>query len=351
MRFLKNFLFFLYILFLNILIVNDGFTKDRDSTITIIAAGDLMLGSWVEQVIADSGFAYPFKDIYPFTSDSDIFFANLEAPFGTKGEAFAKKYTFQVSPALIKVLIKGGVNLVSLGNNHIMDYGVESLKETIELLTRYKISFAGAGLNLFQARQPAILQVKGKKVGFLSYSLTFPEEFWATDTSAGTCFPYEEFVFQDVKELAQKTDLVIVSCHWGQELMNHPKEYQILLAHQLIDKGADIILGHHPHVIQGIEFYKGKPIVYSMGNFIFGSYSERAKESFLLKITWHNEEVMNFQILPISVYNKEVEFQPRRLQDADRELFFQNFKAMLRELNSDSIVISNDGLIKVFKTS
>ena len=328
-----------------------AFQRQQKRAVTIIATGDTMLGSWVEQVIADSGYHYPFKHLQSYVKDADIFFTNLEAPFGTTGTPFTKAYTFRVNPDLVNVLLAGGINLVSLANNHTMDYGWECLQETITLLNKHQIGYAGAGKNVIEARKPLIMEVQGKKIGFLAYSLTFPEEFWATDTSAGTCFPYEQYVFQDVSGLKEKTDLVIVSCHWGQELRPTPKDYQILLAHQLIDKGADIVIGHHPHIVQGIEFYKDKLIAYSLGNFIFGSYSNNATESMLLKVFWEPDGVMKFQIMPISVYNKEVEFQPIPLTGTSRTNFLTYFMQLSSELNSDSLGISSDGFLKIYKKS
>ncbi len=340
-----------YIVFVLFAVVLFAAPSSQDDEITIVATGDTMLGSWVEQVIADSGYDYPFRHIRKFLGDADVFFTNLEAPFGTGGEPFPKKFNFRVNPDLVKVLNAGKINLVSLANNHVMDYGQSCLQETIASLEEYHIHYAGAGMNVQQARQPAILEVHGVKIGFLAYSLTFPEEFWATDSTAGTCFPYEDYVFKDVAELRKKSDLVIVSCHWGQELRRTPKEYQILFAHQLIDKGADVVLGHHPHVIQGVEFYKGKLVAYSLGNFIFGSYSEKATESLILKVKWNRKMVMKFQILPISVYNKEVEFQPNPLTGAARQAFLMNFKQLTMELNHDSVGISSDGFLRVMKKS
>jgi poly-gamma-glutamate synthesis protein (capsule biosynthesis protein) len=313
------------------------------SSITIIAVGDLMLGSWTEDVIQKFGYEYPFQHIDTILKDADIAFANLEAPFGTKGEAFPKTYSFQVQPDLINVLSAGKINLVSIANNHIMDFGVESLTETIKLLKKNKIWYAGAGLNLSRAREPALFQIKEKKIAFMAYSLTFPEEFWATDTSAGTCFPYHTFVYEDIKKFKNENDLVIISCHWGEELRETPKDYQTELAHKLIDAGADIILGHHPHVIQGIELYKNKLIAYSLGNFIFGSYSKKATESFILKLQWNEAGLQTCKIIPINVFNEEVEFQPTLILGKEKMDFLEKLNKLSVELNSTPIVISSDG--------
>lgn len=310
--------------------------------ITIAATGDFMAGSWIQDVIEDSGYSYPFQNIDSIFDDADIIFTNLEAPFGTSGEAFIKTYTFQVNPKLVNVLTAGRINLVSLANNHIMDFGTESLLETINLLQENNIHFAGAGMNLSEARKPALFQVNGKKVAFCSYTLTFPQEFWATDTSAGTCFPYHTFVYDDIRKLKAENELVIVSCHWGEELRETPKKYQIELAHKMIDAGADIILGHHPHVVQGIEIYKNRLIAYSLGNFIFGSYSKSSKVSMILKILWEEEKLKDYQIIPINVFNEEVEFQPVPLQGKEKQDFLEKINKLSSELKLSPIVISSD---------
>lgn len=313
------------------------------SSITITAAGDLMLGSWTQDVIENFGYDYPFQNIDTIFEDADIIFANLEAPFGSTGQVFPKTYSFQVRPDLINVLTAGKINLVSIANNHIMDFGIESLTETINLLKKNAVWFAGAGLNLSQAREPALFQVKEKRIAFLAYSLTFPEEFWATDTSAGTCFPFDTFVYKDIKKIKAENDFVIVSCHWGEELRETPKDYQIELAHNLIDAGADIILGHHPHVVQGIELYKEKLIAYSLGNFIFGSYSKKATESFILKINWDETGLQSCKIIPINVFNEEIEFQPTPFSGEEKMIFLEKLNKLSVELNTTPIVISSDG--------
>ncbi len=333
------------ILLLSGLLFDVGGEDENGDSLVILATGDTMLGSWAEITIPDSGFAYPFQYLTDYTETADIFFTNLEAPFGSGGTPFDKKYTFRVKPEMIEVLLAGKINLVSLANNHTMDFGPSCLQQTRELLDQHGIRHAGAGPNRKEARQPAIMEVKGKKIGFLAYSLTFPEEFWATDTSAGTCFPYEYFVFNDVARLDSTVDFVIVSCHWGQELMQTPKPYQVNLARRLIDHGADLILGHHPHVLQGVEFYKDRLIAYSLGNFIFGSYSESAKESILLRITLQSADISTVQAIPINVYNKEVDFRPLPLQGEMKEAFLHRWIRLSSELNSNPIGINSDGFI------
>ncbi len=302
-----------------------------------------MLGSWIEQVIAARGYGYPFVHVDSIMRDAELVFVNLEAPFGKGDSAFDKEYAFRVSSDLVQVLKAGRINVVSLANNHIMDFGFGALRETMDLLRRNEIGFSGAGANLAEARKPALFEVKGIRVAVASYSLTFPEEFWATDTTAGTCFPSHTFVYRDIRKLKQENHLVILSFHWSAELLKTPKEYQVDLAHRAIDAGADLILGHHPHVIQGIELYRGKIIAYSLGNFVFGSYSESARESMLLKLKIGRSGIKSFQVVPLNVYNKEVEFQPQLLSGEPREKFFMELSELSRELNDQPLVFNTAG--------
>ncbi len=315
--------------------------------VRIVAGGDVMLGSWVEDVVRAKGWSYPFLQLDSVLQGADVVFSNLEAPFGREDSAFEKTFTFQVSPDLIQVLVAGKINVVSLANNHILDYGPCALSYTMNALRETGIYFSGAGQNLTDARQPAVLQVKGRKLAIACYSLTFPEEFWATDSTAGTCFPSHTFFYRDIKKFKQENDLVIVSFHWGGELLNTPKEYQVQLAHQTINAGADLIIGHHPHVVQGLEIYKGRLIAYSLGNFIFGSYSQRAIRSMLIKLYYGTAGIKQCKIYPINVNNGEIEFQPKLLQGEDKIQFINELNSISAELNNQPLVINSAGFIEL----
>ena len=311
----------------------------------IVAGGDIMLGSWIEDIIHEEGYDYPFRKINSIISGTDIFFANLEAPFGDSDSAYEKTYTFHVLMDLVQVLTAGKINVVSLANNHIMDYGINDLVSTLNILEKNKIHCTGAGLNLRNARKPAQIEIKGNKIIVAGYSLTFPEEFWATDSTPGTCFPSHSFLYKDIKSFKKNNDIVIVSFHWGGELLNQPKEYHIELAHNAINAGADLIIGHHPHVVQGIEIYKNKIVAYSLGNFIFGSYSENVRESMLLELLYGTNGIEQCKVHPINVYNKEVNFQPCFLGGYKKTKFLQDLQNLSQELNNSQNVFSDAGLI------
>jgi poly-gamma-glutamate synthesis protein (capsule biosynthesis protein) len=172
-----------------------------------------------------------------------------------------------------------------------------------------KILHAGAGTSLAEARRQALVTVKGKRVAFLAYSLTYPAEFYAGEGSPGTARWVAAWVRDDIVRARGLSDYVVVSFHWGAELAGMPKPYQQSAAHAAIDAGADLVLGHHPHVLQGIERYRGKSILYSLGNFAFGSMSSSADRSMIARITLDAAE-QTVEVVPLNVLNREVRFRP-----------------------------------------
>ena len=212
------------------------------------------------------------------------------------------------------VFISAGIRVVALANNHMVDFGPLALQDTLEALTENDILFTGAGMDLDDARAPALIKIKGRTLAFLAYSLTFPLEFFASAGRPGTAPGYADFVKADIEKARASADMVIVSFHWGAELMTAAKDYQIELGHQAIDWGADLVLGHHPHVLQDIELYKGRLIVYSLGNFVFGSESNRTNWSMILLLTFGNNSLVRVEAVPIDVNNYRVKYQPRILR-------------------------------------
>jgi poly-gamma-glutamate synthesis protein (capsule biosynthesis protein) len=317
--------------------------------ITIAAVGDVMLAHWGEQTLREKGLDYPFSGTGDITSVADIFIGNLEAPITAGGvRDTSKKYTFRFNPELSGVFTRGGFTVFNLANNHMVDFGLEGVKNTIETLDSLDILHCGAGEDWKQARNEAEKEIKGLRFSFLGYSATFPEEFWADAERGGTNFPYAEVIEKDIPRAKKNSDFVVVSIHWGQELRETPKDYQVALAHKFIDLGADLVLGHHPHIVQGIEIYKGVPILYSLGNFTFASYSENAKESMIALITLNKREkkIKKIEIVPINVYNAVVEFNPVPLSGNSKKAFFQKLSELSGVLNGKKI-ISEAGIINV----
>ncbi len=278
--------------------------------ITIAAVGDVMLGGSMAATVRDSGAGYPFEKTRELLRAADIAVCNLEAPFGARGKPFKKRFTFLVPPRHAAALKDAGFAVVALANNHMMDYGPLPLTTTLAVLDSLGIGHSGAGMNAAQARAPAIVESNGIRVAFLSYSRVHPTQFWAGKKRPGTAAAVEPEVIADIKAAKLRAKLVVVSFHWGAELMDHPKDYQVRLAHAAIDAGADLVLGHHPHVLQGLELYRGKLIAYSLGNFAFGSGSRKCTQSIILITEFVNGELGMVKAIPLDVDNHVVNYQP-----------------------------------------
>lgn len=314
-------------------------------TVSVIAAGDLLLGGSATSTVQSNGYDYPFDSTRSLIERSDFAMANLEAPFGTGGSPFDKKYTFRVPPNWAAGIANAGFDVLTLANNHILDYGEKALVSTMSVLDSLDLAYCGAGRNRDEAEKGIILKSGDWTIGFLAYSLTYPEEFWATDTRAGTAYPYQQRLEKSIRDIKSKVDFVIVSFHWGGELRQYPKGYQKQFAHQSIDWGADLIIGHHPHVLQGFEIYNQRLIAYSLGNYVFGSYSRNARDAALLKMWFDRTGSLLAQVIPISVDNHAVHFQPVLLTGNKFNDVINELNKLSLNLNKGESLISKTGLI------
>ncbi len=313
--------------------------------ISLVAVGDLMMGSWVIDIVNREGYDFPFDSTRTIIKSADVAVANLEAPFSLTGTSFEKKYTFKVPPVLAQGIKNAGFDVLTLANNHMVDFGCEGVMNTRAALDSFGLFYCGAGANREQACSPVYVDCMGVKVAFIAFSLTFPKEFWADDTSCGTCFASERSLKRALAESEKNADVTIVSFHWGAEKMTVPKDYQIHLAHSSIDAGADLVLGHHPHVLQGIEIYKNKLIAYSLGNYVFGSFSRNSKDSIVLQTLISPQGLINAHVYPINVYNHEVGFQPRLVKGKERSRIIENLNGLSRDLNFGKNLIDQKGFI------
>ena len=299
----------------------------------IAAVGDIMLGGSAAPEMQKYGYDYPFALTRPLLKQAEIIFGNLEGPLTDDGASTtAKQYLFRSPPDKVApALARAGFNIVSLANNHSLDYGPQGLDDTRAALDKVGIRYVGAGRDLAAARAPVYMEAGGARVAFLAYSLTFPEEFWATPDKPGTAFGHEHFVRADVAAARAQADMVVVSFHWGQEGKIDLRDYQVNLAHAAIDAGAVAVLGHHPHILQGVERYKEGVILYSLGNFAFGSYSAQATRSAIALLTFRDKRLSELRLLPINVKNAEVVFQARPLAGADAAEVVAQLKQMAQE--------------------
>lgn len=280
----------------------------NDPTVTMMFAGDVTLSnSYTDTIGNDHRWAFAEMNEY---RQADLAMVNLENPLTRASDPLPdKQFNFKADPDMVNVLKEGGVDLVNLANNHTMDYRDAGLTETVDVLDRAGIWHIGAGRNLEEARRPKIVDVKGQRIAFLGY---YGELHAAGENQAGTNSIDEARIAQDIRSLRSQVDWIVVNYHWGEEKAAYPADWQVDLARFTIDQGADVVVGHHPHVLQGAEIYKGRPIAYSLGNFIFGGNSRSNYDTAVLKVSVKDRQ-MKVEFLPIEVRK----YQPR-VVDGDR---------------------------------
>ena len=259
----------------------------------LLFAGDLYLSSHVlsayDSAGGTSGILSP--DLLQVIDESDIFMVNLEFPFSTRGTPEEdKSFTFQVSPDRVHILDELGVDIVTLANNHTLDYGTDALFDTLDTLDQAGIAHTGAGGDIAEACKAVLMEAKGRTYAFLGATRVIPYADWAaTRLGPGLNSIYDahkDRVLEELRELQDVSDYQIVYIHWGIERSEAPEPYMRSLAMELADAGADLIIGAHPHVLQGMEYIGDVPVIYSLGNFLFGSSIPR---TMLLSVSWPME--------------------------------------------------------------
>jgi poly-gamma-glutamate synthesis protein (capsule biosynthesis protein) len=291
----------------------------------VVLLGDYLPGASAAQVIRIKGYSYMFDGIRPYTEGVDTLFLNLETPLSGRGSAVEEKsYTFRSSPKVARVLKEEGVRAVNLANNHILDYGVDALTDTIKYLSESNVATAGAGINWQQAARAALVKTPVGTIRFVAFSNTLPKSYWAKRDRPGTLFGSEKAVRIAISK-HRGTGPVVASFHWGAELMTEPKEYQESLARVAIDSGATLVVGHHPHVPQPIDVYKGVPILYSLGNFAFGSYSKKAPYGLMAKAEFDEDgRCTMLEVYPLNTDNTRVAFSPRPVTGLEGKRVFDS---------------------------
>jgi len=268
---MRLFLRTLIIFSMTILLSLKSDADDDDSTIRLLFVGDIMLDNGPGHAISFG--RDPFEACSELLRDADLTIGNLECVVGAGGEQLNKAYTFRAAPDSPKYL-KRHFDALSLANNHSWDYGAEGFNESLKVLEAEGIPYFGGGKNIVEARKPLVLECKGKKIGLLGYNEFRAKNYSATKNLAGSAPLDEAAMLVDIRRARDdfKCDIVIAYLHWGEELVPTPRLDQCILARKLVDAGATAVMGAHPHVTQTIDVYRGAPIVYSLGNFVFDYY-------------------------------------------------------------------------------
>lgn len=229
---------------------------------------------------------------------ADITLVNQEFSLADAGSPMAgKNYTFRLEPSYVSLLQDMGTDIVNLANNHALDYGQQALEQTFDVLTQNQIAYVGAGQNVERASEMQVIEKNGKKIGFLSATRILPKLDWNVEQGgSGVLGTYDATrLNQAIRDARAACDYLIVYVHWGKEHKQEPESYARELAQGYLDAGADVVVGAHPHNVQGIEWYQGKPIFYSLGNLMFDD--PQAERGVILKITVGTEQ-NGYQLLP-----------------------------------------------------
>lgn len=308
-----------------------------EGLVTITAVGDIRLDGYIAAKVHERGFDFPFKNVRDIFDLSDITYGNLECVLSLQGEPVEKAYVFCAEPEMVEVLTTAGFDIMDLANNHSGDYGTDAFIETMRVLRTNGISYTGAGMNIRESREPVLLKKNGLTVAFLSYSNTFPKSYWATKEKPGVTPAFLEYISHDVREACHQADSVIVCYHGGDERSDTPKQVQRDIAYTAINAGATMVLGHHPHVLQGIEVYKGKPVVYSLGNFLFLSKAKECYDTMIVRATVGRDGIQSLEIIPIRISDAFV----RTALPKEAERILNTIKTLSGDLGTE-IEINND---------
>lgn len=255
------------------------------------------------------GRGFPFAAVRPLLRTSDIVFGNLECCVSQSGYPLTKRYTFRADPRIACVLREVGVTVVSCANNHAWDFGRIALLDTVRTVNQAGTLTVGAGANRREAHRLRIITRKGVRVGFLAYLGLLPPLVPESPTAPSLAIATEPVVRADVKAARSQVDVLIVSLHGGKENSSLPTPHQAALAHIAIDAGADLVIGHHSHVVQPMVRYHGKWICYSLGNFVFSTTGRGSGA--LLNAVLSRAGVVSAQLIPLRLIGSQPHF-PRR---------------------------------------
>lgn len=288
--------------------------KRRD--LIIVAVGDINMGRRLGQMLIAGKVDYPFAEVKDTLSNADIAFANLESQISdqrgvTEGSS---NYVFVSPPEGADALARAGFDVVSTANNHAWDFGKKAIDDTLSHLHKAGIASAGTGDSLDEAYKAAIVEREGWRVAFLAVTGVFNSPFDESPAKGHVAWADPTIVTLKIKELrSEGVDLIFVSYHGGVEYSTDPTDETRAFARACLDAGADAFIGHHPHVVQGVEWYQNKPIFYSLGNFVFKQFDPWTNRGLGVRLTARDgQEGLAVEYLPVAV-----DFQPRFLTGAE----------------------------------
>jgi poly-gamma-glutamate capsule biosynthesis protein CapA/YwtB (metallophosphatase superfamily) len=268
----------------------------------LLFVGDIMLSRTVNARMKALGdWTYPFEKIAPTLRSADLAFGNLECPVSDTGSNQHHLYSFRADPKALAGLTFAGFKVLSVANNHTFDWGRPALADTLARLHAAGIRPVGAGSNDLEAHYPVLVNLRGVRLAFLAYVNVPPREATAGTDQPGVAWLVPERALADIRFARSLADVVIVSVHWGVEYICRPERRQVEMAHQMIDAGADLVVGGHPHVVQPLEEYHGHWIAYSLGNFIFDQNDPPTHHGLMLEVALSGKQIASVCPVPITI--------------------------------------------------
>lgn len=286
-------------------------TQDVD-LVELVAVGDILLCRTVEERMNQYGVEFPFAVTGDLLRSADVALGNLECPLSTRGEPIDKRFLFRAHPRNLAALSWAGIDIVSLANNHLLDFGEEAMKDTLEGLKDSEILYVGAGLSEEEAHRPVIMEVRGVKIAFLAYAAMRWKGSPEVPTETRVAFAEVDRVREDVRRVKEQVDLVVVIMHLGTEYQSQPDAEQLAVSQAAVEEGATLVIGHHPHLVQEATPYLGGFIAYSLGDFVFDMPWE--EEGTILRAFLTADGLERVEVIPVEIVDG---VQPRPLLDEE----------------------------------
>jgi len=308
----------------NIFFEDEDFLREEFLTnkeINIMFTGDVMLARTVGTKIDQNGVNYPFEEIKDLLETPDFTYINLETSVTNEGQRIPKGIEFRAKPETLDGVKWAGIDQVCLANNHTGDYSDSGLTDTFMHLNERDIDYVGAGNNADEAYNYIIQEIGNNKVAFLCYNGIDPRMFEATSDSPGSAWVDDDRMREGINAARQIADLVFVSIHHGTEYTPNPNQAQIHYSRLAVDAGADAVISHHPHVVQAIEIYREKPILYSLGNLVFDQmWSIPTQQGLLANVTVKKGVIHQIDLTPVHIYDYA---QPRVADENEAKQILQ----------------------------
>lgn len=319
----------------------------------LLFVGDMMFDWAVEDTIRLYDVHYPLKKIKPLFRSYAFVMANLETPITNSNDySLTLKYIFKASPENAQAMKTAGITAVSLANNHAYDYGATGLLDTLQYLSTAGMLYGGAGATAETASLPVLFSLGTLRIAVLCYTQIFTRKMAAGSNKPGVNTFELKRAMADIKRY-RFCDVVIINIHWGNEYFYYPSTQQIRTARALIDAGADAVIGHHPHIYQGIEIYNNKPIVYSLGNFLFGSIHEGINDNIACALYLSDcGKITSLRVYAVKGTFHEAIIQPAILNEDDAVKIFNHIRQLSEPLGETFVkesVINNNYLLFEFQ--